>query len=78
MILPSHRPSLDLERNTEAVSAQWQGKYRARRLNSGHRLETALQIDEKLCLPIGVVLDFRQAHVESENVLWLQTAVHVS
>src|SRR5688572_24475767 len=78
MILPRHRPSLDLERDNEAISVQRQRKYRARRLHSGHRLETALQIDEKLCLPVGVVFDFRKADVERENVFRLQAVVHVS
>src|ERR1051325_4323782 len=78
MILRRHRPSLDLERDAEAISAQRQRIYRARRLHSRHRLEPALQIDEKLALPVAVVFDLGQAQVEGKNVLGLKTAIHVS
>src|SRR5215216_7806866 len=78
MILRRHRTFLDVERDTEAISAQWEGKYRARRLHSRQRLEPALQIGEKPALLVAVVLDLGKAHVERENVLRLQTAVHLS
>src|SRR5829696_6082522 len=78
MILPRYRPSFDLERDGETITAQRQRVYRARRLHARHRLEAALQVDEKLGLPVAVVFDFRQLHVERKDVLRLQTAVHVS
>src|ERR1044072_6448092 len=62
LIFRRHRPWID----------------RAGRLNSRRRLKTTLEVDKELALPLEVVLDFRQGHVERENILRLQTAVHVS
>src|ERR1041384_7491187 len=78
MVFRRHRSSLDLERSAETIAAQRQRINRARRLHSGHRLEPALQIDEKSTLPLAVVLDLGEADVKGENILRLKTTVHVS
>src|SRR3954447_25279891 len=67
--------AVDLERNTEAIAAQREGQYRARRLHAGHRFEPRLQVDEELRLFFPVIF-FRQAEIKGENIRGLQTAVH--
>ena len=71
MILWRHRPAVDLKRDNEAVTAQRQRIYCAGRLNPGCRFEPFLQVDEKLTLPVPLVLDLGQRQIEGENVLRL-------